>query len=172
MRRLFIVTFFLGCMAAQAWAATTVRIYEMQPDNTSGMLKLLGTVTAEQTAYGVLLTPDLQGLPTGIHGFHLHQYPSCKDQGQAAGGHLDPKGTGKHLGPYNKNGHLGDLPVLYVDEAGRANTPVLAPRLHISDLQGRALIIHAGGDSYSDAPEVLGGGGTRIACGKLNFLMS
>lgn len=27
-----------------------------------------------------------------------------------AGGHLDPEKTGKHLGPYNDKGHLGDLP--------------------------------------------------------------
>jgi Cu-Zn family superoxide dismutase len=84
--------------------------------------------------------------------------------GLAAGGHYDPAGTGKHEGPYG-NGHLGDLPPLYVGPDGRATQPVLAPRLKLSDLKGRSLMIHAGGDNYSDKPEPLGGGGARVACG-------
>jgi hypothetical protein len=30
-------------------------------------------------------------------------------------------------------------------------------------------MIHAGGDTYSDAPEPLGGGGPRIACGVVKW---
>jgi Cu-Zn family superoxide dismutase len=41
---------------------------------------------------------------------------------------------------------------------------VPAPRLKLSDIQGRALVIHEGGDNYSDTPEN-GGGKGRIACG-------
>src|SRR5579871_5177987 len=79
-----------------------------------------GTVTAKQTPYGVLFIPDLHGLAPGIHGFHVHQDASCASAGMAAGGHLDPKHTGKHLGPYDNSGHLGDLPVLIVDKNGNA----------------------------------------------------
>jgi Cu-Zn family superoxide dismutase len=43
--------------------------------------------------------------------------------------------------------------------------PVLAPRLKVADIKGRSLMIHAGGDNYSDLPVKLGGGGARIACG-------
>ena len=32
-------------------------------------------------------------------------------------------------------------------------------------LRGKAVIIHASGDNYSDQPAPLGGGGARIACG-------
>ena len=84
--------------------------------------------------------------------------------GQAAGGHFDPKKTGKHLGP-NGDGHLGDLPVLVVDKDGKATTPVVASRLKVADLKGHSLMIHAGGDNYSDTPKPLGGGGARVACG-------
>jgi len=42
---------------------------------------------------------------------------------------------------------------------------VLAPRLKMTDVKGHALMVHAGGDNYSDNPEKLGGGGARIACG-------
>ena len=84
----------------------------------------------------------------------------------AAGGHYDPLKTDKHEGPYG-DGHLGDLPFLYADKDGKALLPVLAPRLKVADLKGRALMIHAGGDNYSDVPEKLGGGGSRLACGIL-----
>jgi Copper/zinc superoxide dismutase (SODC) len=33
------------------------------------------------------------------------------------------------------------------------------------DVKGRSVMIHAGGDNYSDQPAPLGGGGARIACG-------
>jgi Cu-Zn family superoxide dismutase len=82
----------------------------------------------------------------------------------AAGGHYDPLKTGKHEGPYGK-GHLGDLPALYVGSDGKATMPVVSPRLKVSDLKGRSLMIHAGSDNYSDYPEPLGGGGARVACG-------
>ena len=51
-----------------------------------------------------------------------------------------------------------------VDADGNTTTTVVAPRLSSSDLRGRALVVHAGGDTYSDVPP-LGGGGARIACG-------
>jgi Cu-Zn family superoxide dismutase len=43
--------------------------------------------------------------------------------------------------------------------------PLLAPRLKLADIKGRSLMIHAGGDNYSDTPAPLGGGGARAACG-------
>jgi Cu-Zn family superoxide dismutase len=51
-----------------------------------------------------------------------------------------------------------------VDRDGNTTTSVVAPRLKASDLRGRALVVHAGGDTYADTPP-LGGGGARIACG-------
>jgi Cu-Zn family superoxide dismutase len=42
---------------------------------------------------------------------------------------------------------------------------VLAPRLKLADVKGRALMVHAGGDNHSDHPAALGGGGARAVCG-------
>lgn len=136
-----------------------------------GVGKAIGSVKAEQTSHGLLLTPRLGGLTAGLHGFHVHEQPDCgvaekegkKVAGLAAGGHYDPTKTGRHEGPYGA-GHIGDLPALYVDQEGKATLPVLAPRLKLADLKGRSLVIHAGGDNYSDQPEKLGGGGARVAC--------
>lgn len=157
--------------AGLAPAEETLKI-TMNLATTEGAGKAVGTVTATQTPYGLLLTPELSGLAPGLHGFHLHQNPDCaprEENGKlvaalAAGSHYDPAQTGRHEGPYG-NGHLGDLPALFVTPDGTATYPVLAPRLKLSDLKGRSLMIHAGGDNHADQPQKLGGGGARIVCG-------
>jgi Cu-Zn family superoxide dismutase len=131
-----------------------------------GQGKAVGSITISENKYGLLFTPNLHGLTPGLHGFHLHQNASCADNGMAAGGHFDPAKTNKHLGPYNDHGHLGDLPALFVTKDGTATLPVLAPRIKkISELKDHALMIHEGGDNYSDTPAKLGGGGGRMVCG-------
>ncbi|OGV28475.1 MAG: superoxide dismutase [Legionellales bacterium RIFCSPHIGHO2_12_FULL_35_11] len=128
-----------------------------------GHNKSLGNIDFSDTPFGLLIVPNLTALPAGLHGLHLHQHADCNDQAMAAGGHFDPNNTNTHQGPYG-NGHLGDLPVLYVGVDGQAHTPILAPRLKISDLKGLAVMVHANGDNYTNNPS-LGGGGARIACG-------
>jgi len=164
----YIIVFAIFAGAAEA-GQIVVDMQYVTPDGTG---KKIGTIAADQTPYGTLFTPKLSGLSPGLHGFHLHAGGSCgakeKDgkmvPGLAAGGHFDPENTNAHKGPYG-NGHLGDLPALYADTAGKSDHPVLAPRVQLKDLKGHALVIHAGGDNYSDAPKALGGGGARIACG-------
>ncbi len=132
----------------------------------------VGTVTVSESPYGLVFTPALKGLPPGLHGFHVHENASCAPKekdgkmvpGLAAGGHYDPRGTKMHGLPWG-NGHLGDLPALYVDAEGNAANPVLAPRLKMADVKGRSLMIHMGGDNHADHPMPLGGGGPRMACG-------
>ena len=131
-----------------------------------------GQGVVAESKYGLVFTPALAGLQPGLHGFHVHENPTCaaKDRdgkkvaALAAGGHYDPQKTGQHGFPWGE-GHLGDLPALYVDAEGKATQPVLAPRLKLSDLAGRSLMVHAGGDNHSDHPAALGGGGARVACG-------
>lgn len=123
----------------------------------------IGEVVFTETPNGLLVAPNLKNLSPGLHGFHLHQHPNCANDGMEAGGHFDPANTNSHKGPYG-NGHLGDLPVLYVSNEGKATLPTLAPRLKLKDLTGLTVMVHANGDNYSDTPP-LGGGGARIACG-------
>jgi Cu-Zn family superoxide dismutase len=150
-------------------AGTTVTVNSIDE---KGVGKSLGTVKVEDSKDGLVLNIDLKGLKAGEHGFHVHEHGSCNHQmkdgksvaGLAAGGHYDPAKTGKHEGPLGK-GHLGDLPALVADKDGNAKARLVAPRLKVADLAGRALMIHEGGDNYSDNPKPLGGGGARVACG-------
>jgi Cu-Zn family superoxide dismutase len=161
-------------MMATAAQAKSVSVTMNKIDD-NGVGPLIGLLQLEDTKDGLKITPSLNGLPPGQHGFHVHEKSDCgpaedkgkQTAGMAAGGHLDPKHSGKHLGPESTEGHSGDLPVLMVDETGLAKTPIIAPHLTVDAVTGHSLMIHAGGDNYSDQPKPLGGGGGRIACGAL-----
>lgn len=145
---------------------------QMNTVDEKGVGKPIGQVVVNATSYGVVFSPALAGLPQGLHGFHVHENPACDSKEKdgkmvpalAAGGHYDPATSKRHSLPWG-DGHLGDVPALFVDAKGEANTPVLAPRLKITDVKSRSLMVHAGGDNYADNPAPLGGGGPRIACG-------
>lgn len=139
-----------------------------------GVAEEIGTITfvdADGNEAGVDILVELTGLPEGEHGMHIHENASCEPAesngkmtaGMAAGGHLDPAGTKTHAGPEGK-GHKGDLPRIRVDAEGAVKTQLHAPQLKTADLKGHSVMIHAGGDNYSDNPP-MGGGGARIACG-------
>ena len=145
---------------------------QMDAVDEKGIGKSVGEVVVSETPYGVVFSPSLAGLPQGLHGFHVHENPSCEPKEQngkmvpalAAGGHYDPTASKRHGPPWG-DGHLGDLPALFVDAMGNASSPVLAPRLKLIDVMGRSLMVHAGGDNHADHPAPLGGGGARMACG-------
>ncbi|AQX28023.1 MULTISPECIES: superoxide dismutase family protein [unclassified Bartonella] len=162
---LALITFLSSSVALAG--STQVEIYTLKENNVK---EPIGTIKIKENAYGLIFIPNLSSLPEGLHGFHIHENPSCdmKDDiiGGAAGGHYDPKNTNQHLGPYNVNGHFGDLPTLYVDDKGQAKMSTLAPKIkRISEIKDRSLMIHVGGDNQSDKPLPLGGGGARLACG-------
>ena len=166
-----------ACLAGMTFSvspafAADVQV-QIQRATANGPGESVGTVTIVGSPSGAQFKTDLHGLPPGPHGFHVHENGSCAPSdvnGQvtpagAAGGHLDPAHTGHHEGPM-KEGHLGDLPVLTVAQNGTARETLTAPRIKDDQaLKGRSLVIHVGGDNYSDQPLPLGGGGARIACG-------
>ena len=167
MKRIFVAT-----VLATAGFAQADYTVDMKSIDAKGVGKSIGTVTiAANPGGGVVFKPALSGLAPGDHGFHVHEKGDCgpapKDgkptAGEAAGPHWDPDKSRKHAGPQGK-GHRGDLPALAVSPGRSAGTPVVAPNLKLADLAGKSLVIHAGGDTYSEPPPS-GGGGERIACG-------
>ncbi|QKT04510.1 superoxide dismutase family protein [Ectothiorhodospiraceae bacterium 2226] len=160
-------------LAAGAVQAESVTV-DIHRVSDQGVEEQIGTVTLQNSDWGLVVAPDIRDLPPGTRGFHVHQFPDCGaidpeggDNGaaKAAGGHLDPLNTNVHAGPAADVGHAGDLPVLVVNEEGVAKVPVISPRLRLEAVRGHSLVIHEGGDNYADEPEPLGGGGARIACG-------
>lgn len=124
---------------------------------------------------GVLIEVDIQAgaLTPGWHGLHFHQSGTCADAGfKASGAHVGHVEGVQH-GLLNPIGpEAGDLPNLFVPEAGPAHAQVftalmrLDPGPHafpvVRDADGSALVIHAGPDDQSSQP--IGGAGARLAC--------
>jgi Cu-Zn family superoxide dismutase len=138
--------------------------------SSSGVGEKIGTVVLSEGKDGTSFKVSVKGLPAAERGFHVHEKGDCgpamkdgkMEAGIAAGEHYDPDGHKSHKGPKGK-GHKGDLPLLKGNASGIEQT-VRAPRLKLADVKGRSLMIHEGGDNYSDQPEN-GGGKGRVACG-------
>jgi Cu-Zn family superoxide dismutase len=136
----------------------------------AGVGDKIGTVEISEAKGGVSFKVAVNGVSKGQRGFHMHERGDCgsalKDgkmtAGEAAGPHFDPEAKKSHKGPKGA-GHKGDLPLLNATDKG-INQTVTGARLKLADVQGRALVIHEGGDNYSDNPEN-GGGKGRLACG-------
>lgn len=178
-KTLFITASACALLSACA-TSTTVPNVKATPTQTSvdvyavtaqGIGNAVGRIQFTDTAQGLQIQTQLKQLPSGPRGFHIHENPSCapaeKDgkmvAALSAGGHFNPYQMPNHGTPLT--GHLGDLPFLLVETDGTAQRTLIAPRLKVKDILGRAVMIHAGGDNYSDHPKPLGGGGDRIACG-------
>lgn len=159
-------------LSVASFAAIADIVVPMTLVDEKGIGASVGQVTISESPYGLVFSPALTGVAVGLHGFHVHANPSCMPKEKdgkmvaalGAGGHYDPQDTKRHGTPWG-DGHLGDLPPLFVDAGGNANQPVLAPRLKMADMKGRALMVHVGGDNHSDHPAALGGGGARMVCG-------
>jgi Cu-Zn family superoxide dismutase len=160
-----------GLLALSAVVAAQQQLQvDINKISSAGVGDKIGTVTVTEQSGGVKFQISVKGLPSGQRGFHVHEKGDCgpamKDgqmqAGIAAGDHYDPEGHKSHKGPKGK-GHKGDLPLLQ-SKGETINQSVTAPRLKLADVRGRSLMIHEGGDNYSDQPEN-GGGKGRIACG-------
>jgi Cu-Zn family superoxide dismutase len=157
-------------VASTGLAVAQQMTVEINRISASGAGEKIGSVVVAEGKNGVSFKVSVKGLPAAQRGFHVHEKGDCgpgmkdgkMEAGIAAGDHYDPDGHKSHKGPKGK-GHKGDLPLLKGNAAGIEQT-VVAPRLKIADVKGRALVIHEGGDNYSDNPEN-GGGKGRVACG-------
>jgi len=151
-----------ACLAATpALAQTTYSADLSGPDGTDH-----GTVTLEPTASGLMIvTLDLQSVPAGEHGVHLHETGDCSAEDfSSAGGHL---ADGRDHGVLVETGpHPGDLPNVLVGDDGNAEVTFFDAFLTedlVTDADGTAFIVHAGADDYESQPS--GDAGARIACG-------
>lgn len=105
----------------------------------------------------------LTGITPGPHGVHLHMTGRCDAPGfTTAGGHWNP--TDRQHGHQNAGGwHLGDLGNLNIRSNGSEETVLKLPAgTRFADVDGTALVIHAGADDEMTDPS--GNSGGRIAC--------
>lgn len=130
-----------------------------------------GYVEFYQTGYGVIIQAEVTGLPQptnvcagGIFAFHIHEGTVCMgnsdDSFAQAMGHYNP-GNCPH--PH----HAGDMPPLFGNN-GFAWQIFLTDRFKVTDIIGRAVIIHENPDDFTTQPS--GNAGAKIACGIVRAL--
>lgn len=134
----------------------------------------IGFASFAEDAVGVVhVNVKVSGLPSGLHGTHIHAIGNCGGDFSGAGGHFNPGGTnshGEHTRGEHAAHHAGDLPNLVVndDQQGHLNTASAHFTLShdaaesLFDGDGSAIIIHAKEDDFT-LP--LGNSGARSACG-------
>jgi Cu-Zn family superoxide dismutase len=139
-----------------------------------------GTVVKVQL-HGVTIGPDT------YHGMHLHANDT--------GGPCDPKAAagpftnvGGHWNPTNvaHGSHSGDLPSVLVLANGTGTARSVTGRFDPAEIEGRAVILHAGPDNFANIPtryatgeppvagpdaatNAAGDAGGRIACGVIEL---
>ncbi|MGE4323822.1 MAG: superoxide dismutase family protein [Sphingobium sp.] len=129
-----------------------------------------GSATLTEAAEGVHVVVKAGGLTPGLHAVHIHMTGVCTPPDFAsAGGHWNP--TGKQHGKDNPNGkHMGDMSNMLAgaDGAGEieyvaAGATIRGADIPLIDVDGAAIVIHAGADDEISDPA--GNAGGRVVCG-------
>jgi Cu-Zn family superoxide dismutase len=161
----YLIALALSGATIPALAAETASAHMKNSDGgDAGTAQLMGT------PHGVLIHVRLQGLPPGVHAFHIHSVGRCEPPFTSAGGHFNPEQ--REHGLVNPRGpHAGDLPNITVPASGSLEFEVFASRVSLADgaanglidADGSSLVVHAGPDDYRSDPA--GHAGDRIVCG-------
>lgn len=131
----------------------------------------VGSAVFDEGEDGVTLNLNLEGLPAGEYGMHIHEVgqatpPTFED----AGGHFNPTDA-EHGFDAEDGHHLGDLPNLVVPENGIVSETIEIPDVSLlpdaeytlATEEGTSLIIHTEADDYESQPT--GDAGDRMAGG-------
>jgi superoxide dismutase, Cu-Zn family len=147
-------------------AASTTVTMQGGPDDTD----FAGTLSITPEGTGVRIVADVAGVDKdGRHGIHVHENGMCEHHPAAAeakpfstaGGHFNPTNT-EHACPPTDPRHAGDLGNIEVS-GGKGHLELSVANLSMDQLNGKAIILHAGEDDCKTQPT--GNSGDRIACG-------
>jgi Cu-Zn family superoxide dismutase len=155
-----------GQAAAQPAREVTKAVCVINP---LGDGKVKGKVTFVKVANGVEITTELSGLTPGDHGFHIHEWGDISSvDGMSTGGHYNPANVA-HGNFDAATRHEGDFGNVTADAQGNAkNTRVdkVAKLSGPNSVIGRAIIVHANKDDFS---QPTGNAGGRIAAGVIGM---
>lgn len=125
-----------------------------------------GVIHFDRHGKELLITGKISGLKPGKHGFHVHEFGDLTDthKGESAGGHFNPQGA-PHGRPSDPKRHVGDFGNLEANPQGVAVvhlTDTVATLDGPHAILGRALVVHAGEDKFT---QPVGDAGARVAFG-------
>jgi superoxide dismutase, Cu-Zn family len=132
---------------------------------------IVGNATFTQVGNALRVLLEVQGLPPGVKGVHVHAVGTCEGPAfTSSGGHFNPQGRQHGALNHPRGPHAGDLPNITVaaDGKGRleSTTELMSLGTGVSsvfDGDGSAIIVHAAPDDFRTDPT--GNAGARIACG-------
>ena len=151
----------------------------------------VGKIKFEGDRHGTVVKVSLRGVDVGrdaYHGLHLHANdPVGPCDPTAAKGPFT--NVGGHWNPTDKahGSHAGDLPSVLVLTNGSGKARSVTGRFDPADIEGRAVILHAGPDNFANIPTwyvaadgpptggpnaatiAAGDAGGRIACGVIEL---
>lgn len=165
---LILFTLIVGCSPNNppASAATGQAVIQ----GTSAANRINGVFNFQDSEAGLVVNGQFNEAPAGDHGFHIHEFGSCADTGNAAGGHYNPDGVPHGYLPDDgfDNAHAGDLGNLTVTEYGTVVYSATLPGLSLTNgkypIAGRAMILHENPDDFG---QPVGNAGGRIGCGTI-----
>jgi len=112
----------------------------------------------------------VKGLTPGKHGFHIHEFGDLSNGCESAGAHYNPDGV-EHGSL--EQGHVGDLGNITADKQGIARFQLKAHRVELSDIVGRAIVVHADEDDLGKGGDEeslkTGNAGKRVGCGVIRL---
>jgi superoxide dismutase, Cu-Zn family len=147
-----------GAGAGEGSAPVTARAVLHDPAG-----KAMGTVTYSQRNGYVVVRASVHGLAPGFHGFHIH---ANNDPANGDGCIADPNMPSNtwfvsadghyRLGSETHGAHQGDMPVLLMNGSDTGNSTAVerfrTDRFPVSDILGRAIIVHALADNFANVP--------------------
>ncbi|CAG9620997.1 superoxide dismutase family protein [Sutcliffiella rhizosphaerae] len=151
-----------GCMEKDI-TTLDVELYNADGDS-------LGVAKVSEDSGGVKIELNLEGLPPGEHGVHIHETGLCDPPDfKTAGNHFNPDDK-EHGLMHPEGAHVGDLPNIIVKDDGTVIAELIAPEATLKDgktslfgKDGTAIIITETPDDGMTQPT--GDSGERIACG-------
>lgn len=166
MRTLFVILLLLSACKSSNPTNQEVELHNISGD-------MVGTATFTEHPDGVNIKLKVEGVTSGFHGIHVHEFPKCEQPNfQSAGNHLNPDGKDHGL-MHPKGAHLGDLPNVEANSSGLIEEELLLAGATLLD--GKESILQNGGTSLiitekrdDGMSQPAGDSGARIICGILS----
>ena len=136
----------------------------------SGVVRFVQTVGGKTTVYA-----SVNGLSSGQHGFHIHEFGNLSEGCKTAGAHYNPNGQ-DHGGPDSTVRHVGDMGNITSDGTKASTLLYEDSQIQLSGGQsviGRAVVVHADPDDLGTGQfpdsKTTGHAGARVACGVIGL---
>lgn len=142
---------------------------------TQGNIKGFILFSEKQNTNDILVSLNLQNVPPGKHGFHIHTSGDLREGCSSLCSHFNPYNS-THGGRDDKIRHVGDLGNITANKSGIVKENFYDNRIKLrgrNNIIGRSVIIHEDEDDLGKGGNTeslkTGNAGKRIACGVIGY---